>query len=438
MQSVQDTTQSFPFNFPIPQSALEPDEFFILIQKLVIAILIGILIGLEREFSRPKSGKIFAGIRTYPLLSILGFSSALIASFTETWIYGIFFLGYAALITTAYVSSAKEGRLGGTSDAAALLVFLLGSLVYWGYLLVAASIAVFTMLFLSMKIQLRRFVGNIRSEDILAIMKLAIITIIILPLLPNEVIDPLDVLNPTTIWLMVIFVSGLSFLGYLLVKYTGKDKGIRLTGFLGGLVSSTAVTFSMSKKSKESESLSGNYAVGVILASSIMYIRVYIIILVLNTQLAMHTWLPLFLLGAVGLIVSFIFTRKVKEKQVAEFELKNPLELRFALLFGLIFAIVIIASKAAQVYLGTEGLYGVSAMAGLTSVDAIVLSVIELLPESISISTAVAAIIISTASNDIVKIIISLYWGSKDYRRYVTVGLGVLVLVSLIMLIFYV
>jgi uncharacterized membrane protein (DUF4010 family) len=438
MQSVQDTTQSFQFNFPIPQSALEPDEFFILVQKLVIAILIGVLIGLEREFSRPKSGKIFAGIRTYPLLSMLGFSSALIATFTETWMYGIFFLGYAALITTAYFTSAKEGRLGGTSDVAALLVFLLGSLVYWGFLLVAATIAVFTMLFLSMKIQLRRFVGNIRSEDILAIMKLAIITIIILPLLPNEVIDPLEVLNPTTIWLMVIFVSGLSFLGYLLVKYTGKDKGIRLSGFLGGLVSSTAVTFSMSKKSKESEALSGNYAVGVILASSIMYIRVYIIILFLNTSLAAHTWLPLFILGTAGLIVSFIFTKKVKEKQVADFELKNPLELRFALLFGLIFAVVIIASKAAQVYLGTEGMYAVSAMAGITSVDAIVLSVIELLPGSISISTAVAAIIISTASNDIVKIGIALYWGSKDYRRYVTLGLGVLVLVSLIMLIFYI
>ena len=194
----------------------------------------------------------------------------------------------------------------------------------------------------------------------------------------------------------------------------------------------------MSKKSKENESLAGNYAVGVILASSIMYLRVYIIILLLNTQLATHTWLPLFLLGAVGLIVSFVFTKKVKEKQAADFELKNPLELRFALLFGLIFAIVIVASKAAQVYLGTEGMYAVSAMAGITSVDAIVLSVIELLPESISISTAVAAIIISTASNDLVKIGISLYWGSKEYKRYVTVGLGVLVLVSLVMLIFYI
>ena len=302
----------------------------------------------------------------------------------------------------------------------------------------SATIAVVTMLFLSLKIQLRRFVGNIRSEDILAIMKLAIITVIVLPLLPNEVIDPLEVLNPRTVWLMVIFVSSLSFLGYLLVKYTGKDKGIRLTGFLGGLVSSTAVTFSMSKKSKETESLSGNYAVAVILASSVMYLRVYIIIFFLNSQLAMHTWIPLFLLSAVGFIVSFFLTRRVKEKQAAEFELKNPLELRFALLFGLIFAVVIISSKAAQLYVGTEGIYGVSVLAGLTSVDAIVLSVIELLPGSISISTAVAAIIISTASNDIVKIVISLYWGSKDYKRYVTVGLGVLVLVSLIMLIFYV
>jgi len=438
MTPIQDTTKSFQFNFPLPQPVMEADEFFILIQKLIVAILIGILIGLEREHSRPKSGKIFAGIRTYPLLSMLGFSAALVASITTVWMYGVIFLGYAALITTSYVSSAKEGRLGGTSEAAALLVFILGSLVFWGMILVAATIAILTMLFLSLKIQLHQFVGKINGEDILAIVKLAIITIIILPLLPNQTIDPLDIFNPRTIWLMVIFISGLSFVGYLLVKYIGKDKGIRLTGFLGGLVSSTAVTYSMSKKSKENELIAGNYAVGVILASSVMYLRVYIIILLLNSALARTAWLPMIVLGAVGLIISYVFAKKVQNQKDEEFELKNPLELRFALLFGLIFGIVIVAAKAAQLYLGTEGMYGVSALAGLTSVDAIVLSVIELLPGSISISTAVAAIIISTASNDIVKIVISLYWGSKDYKKFVSLGLGLLVLVSLTMLFFYI
>ncbi|MCG6913020.1 MgtC/SapB family protein [bacterium BMS3Abin03] len=438
MTPIQDSAKSFQFNFPIPQSVLGPDEFFIIIQKLIIAILIGILIGLEREHSRSKASKIFAGIRTYPLLSMLGFSAALVASITNVWLYGIIFIGYSALITTSYISSAREGRLGGTSEASALLVFILGSLVYWNMILVAAAIAVFTILFLSLKIQLHSFVGKINSEDILAIVKLAIITIIILPLLPNQTIDPLNIFNPRTIWLMVIFVSGIGFVGYILVKYVGKDKGIGLTGFLGGMVSSTAVTFSMSKKSKESEMLAGNYAVGVLLASSVMYLRIFIIVVFLELKLAMHAWLPLIIFGITGLLISYLFKKKIPSPINEVFELKNPLELRFALLFGLIFGIVIVVSKAAQLYLGTEALYGVSAIAGITSVDAIVLSVIHLLPVSINISTAVAAIIIATAANNIVKIVISLYWGSKEFMKFVSIGLGLLVFVSLITLIFYV
>ena len=438
MTPIQDSAKSFQFNFPIPQSVLGPDEFFIIIQKLIIAILIGILIGLEREHSRSKASKIFAGIRTYPLLSMLGFSAALVASITNVWLYGIIFIGYSALITTSYISSAREGRLGGTSEASALLVFILGSLVYWNMILVAAAIAVFTILFLSLKIQLHSFVGKINSEDILAIVKLAIITIIILPLLPNQTIDPLNIFNPRTIWLMVIFVSGIGFVGYILVKYVGKDKGIGLTGFLGGMVSSTAVTFSMSKKSKESEMLAGNYAVGVLLASSVMYLRIFIIVVFLELKLAMHAWLPLIIFGITGLLISYLFKKKIPSPINEVFELKNPLELRFALLFGLIFGIVIVVSKAAQLYLGTEALYGVSAIAGITSVDAIVLSVIHLLPVSINISTAVAAIIIATAANNIVKIVISLYWGSKEFMKFVSIGLGLLVFVSLITLIFYI
>ena len=438
MTPIQDSAKSFQFNFPIPQSVLGPDEFFIIIQKLIIAILIGILIGLEREHSRSKASKIFAGIRTYPLLSMLGFSAALVASITNVWLYGIIFIGYSALITTSYISSAREGRLGGTSEASALLVFILGSLVYWNMILVAAAIAVFTILFLSLKIQLHSFVGKINSEDILAIVKLAIITIIILPLLPNQTIDPFNIFNPRTIWLMVIFVSGIGFVGYILVKYVGKDKGIGLTGFLGGMVSSTAVTFSMSKKSKESEMLAGNYAVGVLLASSVMYLRIFIIVVFLELKLAMHAWLPLIIFGITGLLISYLFKKKIPSPINEVFELKNPLELRFALLFGLIFGIVIVVSKAAQLYLGTEALYGVSAIAGITSVDAIVLSVIHLLPVSINISTAVAAIIIATAANNIVKIVISLYWGSKEFMKFVSIGLGLLVFVSLITLIFYI
>jgi len=433
MIAIQDTTRSFEFNFPIPQSLLEPDEFFILIQKLVVAILIGVLIGMEREHSRPKSQKTFAGIRTYPLIAMLGFTAALVTSVTDIWMYAVFFLGYAALITTSYVTSAKEGRLGGTSEVASLLVFTLGSLVYWDMILVAATIAVFMMLFLSLKLQLHSFVGKISGEDIFAFLQLAIITVIILPLLPDKNIDPFDIINPRLIWLMVIFVSSISFIGYLLVKYIGKDKGIPLTGFLGGLVSSTAVTFSMAKRSKENEVLSPSYAVGVLLASSVMYLRVFIIIALLNSNLALNILLPLIILGLFGLAISYYYSKRLLGHQREEFKLKNPIELRYAVLFGLIFAAVLFASKLAQQYIGTEGIYAVSSLAGLTSVDAIVISATKLIPHSISINIAIVTIIIAMTSNTIVKMLIALYWGSKDFKKYVSAGLGIIVVVSLVL-----
>ncbi len=438
MPPFQDTIKTLPFNFPIPQSVLEPDEFLIIIQKLVIAILIGILIGLEREHSRPKSQKVFAGIRTYPLIAMLGFASALVSSITVVWLYAVFFLGFAGLITTSYVTSAKEGRLGGTSEMASLLVFISGSLVFWDMILVAAALAVFMMLFLSLKIQLHSFVGKVSTQDILAFLQLAIITVIILPLLPDQTVDPLDVINPRLIWYMVIFVSSISFAGYLLVKYIGKDKGIPLTGFLGGLVSSTAVTFSMSKRSKENEVLSSSYAVGTLLACSVMYLRVFIIVFLLNIKLAGSIWLPLFILGVVSLAISYYFSKKLTNDQHEEFELKNPVELKYAILFGFIFAVVLVAAKLGQQYIGTEGIYAVSTLAGLTSVDAIVISAAKLIPGSITVNTAVATIIIAMISNTVVKILIALYWGSKEYKKYVTIGLLIAVVLSFVLLGFYV
>lgn len=435
---LQDTSNTFQFNFPIPQSALQPDEFFILIQKLVIAILIGILIGMEREHARGKSTKTFAGIRTYPMIAMLGFAAALVSDITVNWMYAIFFLGYSILITTSYLTSAREGRLGGTSEIASLLVFIAGSLVYWNMILVAATIAVFMMLFLSLKFQLHKFVGKINGEDIFAFLQLAIITVIILPLLPNQTIDPLNILNPRLIWLMVIFVSSISFAGYLLVKYIGKNKGIPITGLLGGLVSSTAVTFSMSKRSKEHDILSPNYSVGVLLASSIMYLRVFILIGLLNFTLLFNIWMPLVILGLIGLGISYYFYKRLSGDEHEEFTLKNPLELRYAVLFGIIFAVVLIASKAAQQYIGNEGIYGVSALAGLTSVDAIVISAAKLIPNSISVNTAIITVIIAMTSNTIVKILIAIYWGSKAFKKYVSIGLGAIVIASLLLLIVYI
>lgn len=418
-----------------PEPLLESGDLFTILQGLGAVIFIGLLIGLEREHSRSKDQKIFAGIRTFPLIGILGFLTALTSSLTSDWVYVAVLFGFSGLLITAYFTAAKDGRLGGTSEVSAFLVFILGTMVYYGYILLPAIIAIVITMFLSLKIQLHTFVGKISGEDIFATLKLAIISIIILPLLPDRTFGPFDVLNPRLIWYMVIFISGISFVGYFLIKLLGKDRGIILTGLLGGLVSSTAVAFSLSKKSVLQPLLSYNYAIGIVLASTMMFIRVFIIVLVLNSALVSNLWVPLLIFTIAGYIISRIMYKKESKKDLTEIDISNPFELKSAFLFGLLFAAVIFGAKAAQVYLGDQGIYAASALAGLTSVDAIVLSISKLSTENLVFLVAEKAIIISLISNTIVKILITIIWGSDELKKVVIKGLGLVLIVPVIYLI---
>ncbi len=375
---MQDTLKLLP-DFLITEDLLgAPDELFVLVQKLGIALLLGALIGLEREHARPRDEKIFAGIRTFPLISVFGFLSGLVSTITSVWIFLAAFLGFAGLLITSYTISAKTGRLGGTSEVSALISFFIGALVFWNLIILAAIIAVIITLLLSLKLQLHSFVGSISAEDLYATLKLAIITVIILPLLPDKTFDPLNVLNPRLIWYMVIFISGISFVGYILVKLYGKNKGIPLTGLMGGLVSSTAVTYALSRKSKNNPALSGNAAVGIILACMVMYPRVFFITLVINSSLISEIWIPLLILTVSGFAVSRVTAKKLAASSGEDIEIKNPFELKSGIVFGLLFGAVIFTAKAAQVYIGDAGIYIASGIAGITSVDAIVLSLSQL------------------------------------------------------------
>lgn len=417
-----------------PEPLLESGDLFTILQGLGAVIFIGLLIGLEREHSRSKDQKIFAGIRTFPLIGILGFLTALTASLTSEWVYVAVMFGFSGLLITAYLAAAKDGRLGGTSEVSAFLVFILGTMVYYGYILLPAIIAIVITMFLSLKIQLHTFVGKVSGDDIFATLKLAIISIIVLPLLPDRTFGPLDVLNPRLIWYMVIFISGISFVGYIFIKLLGKDKGIVLTGLLGGLVSSTAVTFSLSKKSKLQPLLSHNYAVGIVLASTMMFIRVFIIVLVLNAALVANLWIPLIVFTIAGYVISLIMFKRASKTELTDIEISNPFELKSAFMFGLIFAVVIFGAKAAQVYLGDPGIYAASTLAGLTSVDAIVLSISRLSAGAMMSGVAEKAIVIALISNTIVKMIITVIWGSQDLKKEVIKGLGYVLILPVVYL----
>jgi len=289
--------------------------------------------------------------------------------------------------------------------------------------------------FLSLKIQLHNFVEKITGEDIFAVLKLSIVTIIIFPLLPERSFGPNNVINLRLIWMMVIFIALLSFLGYILTKYVGYKKGISVTSIFGGLVSSTALTFSFAKKSKENDLLSTNFGVGILIATTMVFPKVLLEIAVINPQLAKLSAAPMLLFMAVGIFLSLFMWKKINSTELTGIDLKNPFELKSALYFGLIFGAILLFSKLAQVNYGNTGSYFVSFISGLTNIDAITLTMAELSSKnSIQQIVALNSIVIALTANLLFKGMLAIFLGTRLMSRYTSVGFGIFILTALLLL----
>lgn len=420
----------------ISQEILTSDMTIVL-QKAGIALLIGVLVGLERERDRSEGDELFAGIRTFPLIALLGFLSSLLASATSYWVLAVALAAFFALVITTYAYSARKGHVGMTTEVSALIVFVLGALIFLEFYTIAIASAVILTLVLTVKAPLHRLVEKIQEEDIYATLKFAVITAIILPVLPDQTFGPFDVLNPRQIWYMVVLIAGVSFLGYILVKVFGSSKGVTLTGMLGGLVSSTAVTLSFSQKSKESPDLGRTFGSAIILACTIMYPRVLIMVAVVNRELLALMWLPILILTVTGLGASMWLWWKASRRNTEEVEIKNPFELRSAVKFGLIFAAILFVSKAAEFYFGENGVYVAAGLAGLTDVDAITLSMASLAKTTLSDSTAVIAILLAMVSNTIVKAGIAITLGAVSLRKYTFPSFFILAIIGIALILWF-
>ncbi len=409
-----------------------PDtDITLLFQKAAIALLVGALVGLERERSQTDHERLFAGIRTFPLIGLLGFLSALLGTAFGPWLLGVITAGFIALVVTSYYIEAMKGAHGATSEVAAIIVYVLGILIDLELYAVAIASSVVLTLFLSLKDPLQKLIANVHEEDIYATLKFAIITAIILPVLPDQTMGPLDVLNPRQVWYMVVLIAGISFAGYVLVKVFGSRKGLSLTGMMGGLVSSTAVTLSFSQKSREVPELGKTFASAIVLACTIMYPRILIEIAVVNRSLLAFIWPMIAILTASGVAASMLLLFGKRSQTTTEVDLKNPFELMSAIKFGLIFALIIFASKAAQQYLGSSGVYLAAGLAGLTDVDAITLSMANLSKESLSEATATTAILIAVVMNTIVKASIAFSLGAPSLRKFTLPGFGLVLVTGL-------
>jgi uncharacterized membrane protein (DUF4010 family) len=386
-----------------------------------IALAIGVLIGMEREHSaRQDDERRFAGVRTYPLFALLGATGALMADITSIWTFVALTILAVGLIIASYAVTAHE-HIGLTTEVSAGLTYACGALCVWGEVELAVAVGVVTVGLLTLKLELHRFAERISREDIYATLKFAAISLIVLPVLPNQDYGPppFDVLNPYKTWLMVVFISGISFLGFLMIKVVGARRGIGLTGLLGGLVSSTAVTLSFSERSEQEPNLVRPFALAVILAWTVMFVRVVVEVAALNAALLREVWPPMAAAGAVGLVACVVFYLSQRSMGPSDVQFSNPFELGTAIKFGLFYALVLVVANAAEFYFQDTGLYVASVLAGLTDVDAITLSMAQLAgaPDGVSLATGARAVVLAVMSNTLVKGGIAMVVGSTALRR---------------------
>ena len=389
------------------------------------ALAIGALIGLEREHSHRRANEeLFAGVRTFPLIALMGCLAAMMSEQLGAWPFVAVIGVFGLLVTVAYFVESRYGDTGLTTEVSALVTFMVGALCYWDYLPLAVASAVAMTLLLSLKPEIRSLAYNLTQEDIYATLKFAVVSAIVLPVLPNQAFGPLDVLNPYKIWLMVVFISGISFLGYLLMKIVGPEQGIGLTGLLGGIASSTATTMSFSRRSHQDRELAKPFAMAIMIAWTVMFIRVLIVVGALSLSLLRSLWMPITASVLVGVAYCAYLYLAQRTDEKGQIEYSNPFELGPALTFGLLYAVMLVISKATEIYLGNTGLYISSVVAGLTDVDAISLSLVNLYsaPQGISLATASRAIVLASISNTAVKGGIVLSTGTSELRRAIWPG----------------
>jgi uncharacterized membrane protein (DUF4010 family) len=408
-----------------------------LFSRCAAALAIGILVGMERERAQRLAGhKLAAGMRTHAFMGLLGCIGALVADEMDAPMVFVVLIGaLCAFQLAAYVFVAREGRVGLTSEVSALVTILAGTLCYLGHLSLAFALAVAALALLSLKTEMHRFARSVTREDIYASLQFAVVTAIVLPLLPHRGLGapPLDVLNPYKIWLMVVLISGLSFAGYLFSKLLGAKRGVILTGLLGGLASSTAVTLGLTRRSREADGLAKSFALAIMLAWTVMFVRLVVAVGVLNLPLARELLLPMGASLVVGVAYCAHLYFSQRETDAEEVVLHNPFDLGPALKFGLLYAAILLVARVAQMYLGNTGLYISSLVAGLADADAISLTVadLQLLPGGPDLTNATRAVVLAAMANTATKGVIVIASGSRELRLALAPGFVLMLLAGI-------
>jgi len=404
----------------------------LLVRDFGIALLIGALLGIERELRKARERDVgIAGIRTFIFFAELGAVSAWISrSQNSPWVFVAALLGTSLLILAGYTAQARRNpeSVGLTTEMAALSVFLLGGLVIWGSPELAVALAIVNSAVLAFKQPLHALVDRLGTDDLYAVVQLLVATFVVLPLLPNRALDPWGALNPYQLWLLVVLISTLSLIGYVAVRWFGPHTGTALTGIFGGLVSSTAVTLAMSRQSdtESGKAMPSALAAGVLLAWAVMFGRVIVEVAVVFPPLLPELLMTVGVMAATALAVALWFwwsaSRDQAAQRASEVSLRNPFSMVAATRFALFFTVVLVVVALARRQENPSSVYAVAALAGLTDVDAITLSMAQAARQELAAHVAVTAILTAATTNTLVKAALVMTLGSASLRRPVAIG----------------
>ena len=403
------------------------------LQNFAIAILIGALIGIERE-KRRETETTIGGIRTFVLLATLGAVGGFLSTqFESVWPLLIVVIVAGITVVAGFLIDAddREGRIGLITELAGIAVTLLAGLATLNYPLLAVCLGIIVAALLAYKTPLHGLIDRIGWDDIFAGLRLLIASFIILPLLPDRTVDPWDALNPRKLWLLVVMISGLSMIGYVATRWLGPGRGTVITGLTGGLASSTAATLAFSRQSKDNDGAPAAQmlAIGTLIAWAVMFARVMVISFAVYPALLRELAVPMTAMGLACLASAGVLLWRQRSgaasSKAVEIAVSTPFTLTQAAKFGLLFAAILLVVKIVSDLDLPGGLYVVAALAGLTDVDAISLSMAQHARGG-AMLVATIAIVIATLANTAVKAGMAASIGSAGYRRLILAATGLI------------
>jgi uncharacterized membrane protein (DUF4010 family) len=392
--------------------------------RYVVALAIGLLMGLERE--RNPAAK--AGLRTFALTALLGVLAAhLAAALDEQWLIAVGLLLVGGMIIAAYLRDPQlDSDPGTTTEAALMLCYGLGVMVWHDEIQLAVMLGIAATMLLYFKPELSGWSRHMTRRDLLSVLQFAVLSLIILPLVPDRNYGPYGALNPYQIWWMVVLIAGVGLAGYAALRLIGQKRGAVMLGLLGGLVSSTATTLTFSRHARASKEMLPVAVIVIVLANLMVQVRLGVLAAVVAPGVLWQL-LPVLIGGQIvgGIGAAYGFRRLRPQGELPALAMGNPTELRTALGFGLMYAVVLLAAAGLSDWLGARGLYGVALVSGLTDVDAITLSSLRLYDlDKLSVAGVVNVVTLATLANLLFKSVLALTIGGWQMARHAAAGMG--------------